>query len=410
MNWLSEKILGLLLSLVTGALIFLACLTLILMMPFMVIWGGLKLYIWFFIRRRSALHRRVAVFGESGSGKTMLLTTFYGHQQAARFKAANGYWLTANDAGQGQGLLAAYFRLEHDRLPPTNRFKYTAYNFTFRVRDLQQPVVFVQWFDYPGEWWTDSPKEEEQQRKKDLVTRLVQSDIAFFLVDGQKFRKDGGNCLRRLFAQFRDELTRHRTILLPSNRRKLARYPSIWVICLSKADLFDGYTVEDFRKQVLQHADAEIRCLIEDLRSMVKEPDLVSIGEEYLLLSSAEFDPESQHVKNPVQTIGIDLIAPISLSAPTHHARRLAQARHQRAGVLKRLVDSVRLMTVGWLKYIPVIGNFFMFFDDSTKKMMETLEGLEEDISLERGILTATMDGMKERLTTPDARRVYLGV
>jgi hypothetical protein len=74
------------------------------------------------------------------------------------------------------------------------------------------------------------------------------------------------------------------------------------------------------------------------------------------------------------------------------------------------VVDNLRAGTVGWLKYLPVVGSLFMFFDDSMKKTMDTLEGLEEDISVEGSALASAVDGMKSRLTTPDAQRIYLGV
>ncbi len=410
LTMLVELVLNVLIWIVVSFLIVLAISFLIFLIPFMVLWGGLQLYIWLFVRRWSALRLQVAVFGESGSGKTMLLTTFYGHQQAARFKDSNGYWLTAKDAGQGAELLGTYYRLENDLVPPGTRFRYTTYDFDFRARDMAKPFGFVRWYDYPGGWWTESRDGEEQRRKADLVKSLVGSDIALFLVDGQKFRQSGENYLRRLFAQFRDELSRQREILLPLERRKLRRYPSIWVICLSKADLFDGYSAEDFRKQVLQCAADEIGFLRDELRSMVRRPDLVSIGEEFLLLSSAEFDPGSQHVKDPTKTIGIDLIAPISLSAPAHHARRRAEVRRERAGVLRRLVNMVRSLSVGWMKYMPFVGNMFWFFDDSMKKMIGKLDGLEAEMSVEGGVFESAAAKMKKRLTVADAQRVYLGV
>lgn len=410
MGWALDSILQPLRSFAIGIVVLLLWVFVSLLLLIIAIWLGMVLYVRLFIQRFPGLHRKVAVFGESGSGKTMLLTTFYGHQQAVKFQEANGYGLIAKDADQGTSLLGAYYRLESDLVPPGNRFSYTSYDFCFRVKQVQQPAGLLTWYDYPGGWWNGNAGGDEGQRKGELISHLVKSDVALFLVDGQKYRSKGGNYLLYLFAQFRSELARQRQVLLSSGRRKLGRYPSIWVVCLSKADLFHGYTAETFRKEVLKYADAELRGLREELKSMVKNPDLVSIGEEYLLLSSAEFDPDSQHVKDPTKTIGIDLIAPISLLAPAHHARRLLQTRRRRASVLKRLLAAVQSATVGWMKYLPSVGNLFMLLDDSMKNKMALLEGLEQDVSERGGLVASVAEGMDLRLTAKDAQRVYLGV
>lgn len=400
----------------------------VLLAIFTILWVIGKTFLWLLLGMNPKLHRRVAVFGESGSGKTMLLTSFYGHQQAAKFRKANGYSLLAANAHQGTALLNAYFLLENDLLAPGNRFDYSVYDFYFKIEGFKHPVGLVTWYDYPGGWWTESHSGEEQQRKVRLVAQLVRADVGLLLVDGQKFRKDGSYYLKRLFASFRDELSRQQKLAAPdrpppwknilgtvsalvlSCQRKLVRYPTIWVICLSKADLFDGYSVEEFRKDVLKEAQAEIQELSEQIKSMTWKPEQVSIGEEFLLLSSAEFDPESNHIKDPKKTIGIDLIAPISLMAPPQHAQRRFHTQYKSAGRLKRWLMAMQRLTVGWMKYLPVVGGVFMAIDDEITELVAKAEAAEGGKLAQGGVLASIVERMHARLIEEDAESVYLGV
>ena len=56
--------------------------------------------------------QHIALFGESGSGKTVLASSFYGPSQEKA--SSNDLWdLVADDTGQGNRLLQNY--LEHER-------------------------------------------------------------------------------------------------------------------------------------------------------------------------------------------------------------------------------------------------------------------------------------------------------
>jgi ABC-type molybdenum transport system ATPase subunit/photorepair protein PhrA len=45
--------------------------------------------------------QNLAVFGEDGSGKTVLLSSFYGASQEPSFRAESLYEVLADDTGQG---------------------------------------------------------------------------------------------------------------------------------------------------------------------------------------------------------------------------------------------------------------------------------------------------------------------
>lgn len=355
---------------------------------------------------RSPLDRSVALFGEAGSGKTVLLTVFYGHQQSAQFKAGNHYSLLARDAGQGDRLLAAYYQLESDRVPSQNRFRADPYDFYLRVTGGPKCTGNLRWCDYPGEWWTDDFSGEVRQRRDELIRELVQSDVALFLVDGQKFCANGANYLRKLFASFHDELARqHETLLRGS--KKLVHYPFIWIICLSKADLFPSYSVEDFRKDVLKHAEPEVRALREIIQSMVRQPDQVSLGQEYLLLSSSAFDPETNRVKDMKQTIGVDLITPICLLAPFHHARLRQQMAQGGRTTIRHLVDILRHLTIKWMKWLPIVGRFFQLLDEIARDGVAALQRWEENARARGDVTMAAICALQSRLMASDAQRVY---
>ncbi|KQS22362.1 hypothetical protein ASG05_01865 [Frigoribacterium sp. Leaf186] len=51
--------------------------------------------------KKSALEQHIAVFGESGSGKTVLVSSFYGAAQEASFLKQSLYRVVADDIGQG---------------------------------------------------------------------------------------------------------------------------------------------------------------------------------------------------------------------------------------------------------------------------------------------------------------------
>jgi energy-coupling factor transporter ATP-binding protein EcfA2 len=66
--------------------------------------------------------QNLAVFGESGSGKTVLLSSFYGATQESSFLADSLYKVLADDTGQGRRLRQNYLRMrEQAEAPATPR-------------------------------------------------------------------------------------------------------------------------------------------------------------------------------------------------------------------------------------------------------------------------------------------------
>ena len=78
--------------------------------------------------------QHIAVFGESGSGKTVLLSSFYGPTQEKGY--SNGLWdLVADDAGQQSRLYQNYLGMrDHATVPLANHFAATTYYFSVRLK------------------------------------------------------------------------------------------------------------------------------------------------------------------------------------------------------------------------------------------------------------------------------------
>ena len=59
-----------------------------------------------------ALEQHIAVFGESGSGKTVLLSSFYGATQEPQFLKTSLFHVVADDIGQGNRLHQNYLGMK----------------------------------------------------------------------------------------------------------------------------------------------------------------------------------------------------------------------------------------------------------------------------------------------------------
>jgi hypothetical protein len=357
--------------------------------------------------RRPAKEKHIAVFGETGSGKTTLLSVFYGHQQSFAFSKNAGYSLLAMDTTQGQKLLQTYHRIEDNLLPPQTRFHQKDFHFRIRLQGMQQDTCNLVWHDYPGEWWTETRSGEENDRKMASFKTLLRSDIALFLVDGQRLRENQNNYLVRLFKSFRDEIQRlHNNF--NENNVSLNIFPRIWIICLSKADLFPGKDVEWFRKEVLKSVADEIAALSEEIKSMVKKPEYVSIGNDFLLLSSSKFDPETGRVVDPSQTVGVDLISPLSIMVPLYYARKWAKIESFSKTTVTRCTEIFRSLTTNWTKWIPIVGRSIQMLDVSATELVEKLQKSQDRATRKNDVINELLDALDGRLRNAQDQKIYM--
>lgn len=278
--------------------------------------------------------QHIAVFGESGSGKTVLASSFYGPTQEK--SSSNDLWdLVADDTGLGNRLYKNYVGMrDHATAPTTTRFAGTTYYFSVKLKGAgsaeakKRPfdILRLGWHDYPGDWFEESPSSsEEANRRVDTFRSLLRSDVALLLVDGQRLLDCKGQeerYLKSLLTNIRQGLLRLKDDLLAGEDR-LVEFPRIWIIALSKADLFPDWDVHSFRDLVIWHAAEHIEQLRSTLQEFVVTPQAMSMGEDFMLLSSAKFElssagPESVEI-DVTKRVGIDLILPVASLLPLEH-------------------------------------------------------------------------------------------
>lgn len=293
----------------------------------------------------------IAVFGESGSGKTVLLSSFYGAAQEPGYAKANLFHLIADDAGQGARLHRLYLRMRDAAQPPVqNRFHATNYAFSLKFTHTAAGKVAsgrpfnalrLVWHDYPGEWFeTDVSSAEEGQRRVETFRSLLGADVALLLVDGQKLADHAGEeerYLRGLLATVRNALLRLRDDLLVDGKR-LVEFPRIWMFALSKSDLLPDLDVYGFRDLMIGKAGGDIKTLREVLATMIESEDALSVGEDFSLLSSAKFGQDKIEM---TKRVGVDLILPIAAMLPVERHLRWTKQKMAAGKVAEHLIEKI---------------------------------------------------------------------
>ncbi|MGE3407578.1 MAG: hypothetical protein AB7I37_12235 [Pirellulales bacterium] len=358
---------------------------------------------------RSNLEQHIAVFGESGSGKTTLLSVFYGYQQAREFRKTAGYSLLATATGQGNKLLEAYYNIEKKLVPPFTRFQHSIFDFQIKAEGVNNSVGTVVWHDYPGEWWTETVEGDEEQRRRIAFRALMQSDVAFLLVDGKKLAEHGATYVKKLLANFRDFLDRERKVLL-DDQDAFQTFPRIWTICLSKADLFPDHDVEWFRKQVLTAARSEIDDLSEAIMGFIpeKKRESLSFGEDFLLLSSAKFEPTTNQIVDPTKTIGVDQITPLGCLSLMRHIHSWVNKKKVAVKTAHGAGELLRAATTHWMKWIPIVGRFFQLLDEVAKGQTDSLNKTQEKAKERGDHVMHVVVSFERRIREAEANGIYL--
>jgi len=306
--------------------------------------------------------QHVAVFGEAGSGKTVLVSSFFGRTQEGSF--ANDLWdLVADDGGQGIRLYRNFLGMRDQATTPLQtRFDSTTYYFSVKLKGgdndaaKKRPfdVLRLAWHDYPGEWFEADPSSpKERNRRTDTFRSLLRSDVALFLVDGQKLLDHSGEeerYLKSLMWNFRQGLSRLKDELLEEEGR-LVEFPRIWILALSKADLFPDWDVNTFRDLVILKAMDDIDHLRSTLEELIETPAALSIGEDFMLLSSAKFELKPNGAE-PVdidltQRVGLDLVLPVASLLPLERRVQWHEKMDIPRKVLDSLADGAELLAVG---------------------------------------------------------------
>lgn len=361
--------------------------------------------------QRVAVEQQIAVFGGSGSGKTVLLSSFYGAAQEPSVRRANRYAVSADDTAQGRKLHKDYLGMrDAATAPAANRFAATAYRFVVepsaadvprgKARPRPSKALGIVWHDYPGEWFEEDPgSAEEEARRVTTFRSLLSADVAVLLVDGQQLVEYAGEeerYLKSLLTDFHTGLFRLRDDVLEDGKR-LTRFPRIWMLALSKADLLPDTDVDAFRELVLGKAGGELEELRTVLQSFVEEPDALDVGEDFILLSSAHFEPGKIDV---TQRTGVDLLLPVTAMLPFERFAKWATNRERGARVAEQLLDTLSpllalLPLQRLLKFHPA-GRLISLIGGGTSSQVLRFAGkkiakYKNEAEAERDFLTAVL-------------------
>lgn len=312
---------------------------------------------------KRALEQHIAVFGESGSGKTVMISSFYGAKQESQYLKDSLFHVLADETGQGNRLHRNYLGMRNSaRLPAHDRFSATSYSFSIKLKDGFDPKAMksspfdalrLVWHDYPGEWFEeDVSGPEEAQRRVDTFRSLLGSDVALLLVDGQRLLDNAGEeerYLQSLLANFRNGLLSLKDELLEGGK-PLVEFPRIWIMALSKSDLLPDLDVFNFRDLLIEKAGEDINALREVLAGLVEGSDALSVGEDFVLLSSAKFGAEKIEV---AKRIGLELILPMAAILPFERHLRWARAKQIPGKVAENLLSGAGTLAAA------LIGNKF---------------------------------------------------
>ncbi|MCV7541129.1 ATP/GTP-binding protein [Micrococcus luteus] len=315
----------------------------------------------------SNLEQHMAVFGESGSGKTVMLSSFYGATQEPEFLKKSLFHVVAADLGDGARLHRNYLGMrDSGRVPQETRFGSTSHSFNIKLKDSPSPgrqgakpfeSMRLVWHDYPGSWFEGSVTgPEEAHRRIDTFRTLLSADVALLLVDGQRLLDNAGEeerYLRSLLANFRNGFLALKDDILDDGK-PLVQFPRIWLLALSKADLFPDMNVYKFRDLVIEKAADDLVELKDVIAGFVEAREALSVGEDYLIISSAKFDSDSIEVS---QRIGLDVVLPLAATLPIErHARwiktldiprRVAEGLAGNSELLARAILSMKIQLPG---------------------------------------------------------------
>lgn len=307
--------------------------------------------------KSKVFEQQIAVFGESGSGKTVLVSSFYGGALEPSFLSASPFTITSESAAQGKELQQNYLGMKRDaQVPSQTRFKDTSYVFDVRLKRNGDPddessgapfnAVRLVWHDYPGEWFEqDVESDTERARRIETFRSLLGSDVALMLVDSRKLIDHAGEeerYLKSMIGNLRTGLLRLHDDLLVDGK-PLARFPRIWMVALSKADLLPDVDVFEFRDLVISKVADDLSQLEATLKTFVESPDAISVGEDFVLLSSARFQPNCIEVS---ERIGVDLMLPLASILPMERQLKWADRLELGASVLDVFVPAVNALSI----------------------------------------------------------------
>lgn len=375
------------------------------------------------------LEQQIAVFGERGSGKTVLLSSFYGATQEPEFSKKHPFHVLADDFSQGNRLHRNYLGMKDStQVPPANRFSATSYSFSVKLKDASDPgakkarpfdALRLVWHDYPGEWFEQNPSgPEEATRRVDTFRALLGCHVALLLVDAQKLLDNKGEeerYLKSLLANYRNGLLSLKDEILEDGK-PLVQVPRIWIFALSKSDLLPHMNVFNFRDLLVSRTGDEMSALREVIAGFVDASDeALSVGEDFLLLSSAKFSPGKIEV---TRRVGLELILPLAAMLPFERHVRWAEFLQKGSQVAESLLGGAKIMAyvltgvVAKNKLPGPLGKVLAFIvpwlSDAAEMAGSKLSDAQANALAQQDHLRAALTGFRIDLENAEERRILI--
>lgn len=387
------------------------------------------------MRNNRKLEQHIAVFGESGSGKTVMLSSFYGAAQEPQNIKKSRFHVLAENPSQGTHLSQNYLGMKKSaQVPEANKFSAKSYSFLIKLKAGSDPkakakrfdALRLVWHDYPGEWFEqDVSGPEEAQRRVDTFRDLLRSDVALLLVDGQKLLDNAGaeeRYLKSLFTDYCNGLLLLKDDLLPDGRR-LVTFPRIWIMALSKSDLLPHLDVFEFRDLLLEKSRDDIEKLRDVLGGLLESNNALSLGEDFVLLSSAKFEANKIELSTRV---GLDLILPMASVLAFERHIRWAQAGQVSRKVALDLLRNAEAVAVALdvfaglvvkligksNKAVAAIGLLLVSLGpsmtDALKRAEKKLKEADAEALAKQNDLAAILTGFQMDLAKGEEEQVFL--
>ena len=311
--------------------------------------------------------------------------------------------------------------MKDGRFPQATVGRASAYAFDLKVAGLVQPAMRFEWIDYPGGWWSgrELSDQREQAQKQECLLSLLDANVCFLLLDGAQFRDPQRRAayLQRQLSIFDREID-----FWQQTAQKRQRPPGDelkdWVIALTKADMMNqGFTAEDFSREVLLHGDEPLRKLTMRFTSNTGATPTKRFGTQFMILSSALGD--GLHVRSAEQTIGLDLLIPAAFQAA--FVRLAEQHKHDPESQNLPLWDRILLALQGAAgrgqlsqgvspqnRGIALLAEFLIKLAGiGTQQRIRGHEEARKQAVAEGNALKALAYSLDQALSSEEARRVF---
>lgn len=198
-------------------------------------------------------------------------------------------------------------------------------------------------------------------------------------------------------------------------------FPRIWIIALSKSDLLPDLDVFKFRDLLIEKASDDIDELRKVLAGLVEDNEALSVGEDFVLFSSAKFGEDKIEV---TKRVGLELILPLSVMLPFERYSRWAQAKQIQGKIVENLLIGTEALAAvliesegqlpGPLRHLlnrldpKQVKDAAMFASDAAKLAGDKLRDINSEARAKQDNLKATLSGFRMDLEKGELEQTLL--